>query len=143
MHKKLVAGLVGVLSAAGIAFAPVAAQASIAQCSTGYACLWGENDYSGCFYQSAVDRDGLPTWATCTGANANNGANSVRNEGQSCNVVFFDQTGRVGPGILFNRVADGYNFQDPYLGNGGGVGFNGGVATQNWNNRISSLDFCR
>lgn len=117
------------------------ASASISQCSSGNACLWGENSYSGCFYQSSVDRTSLGNWqASCsTGVSANNGANSVANRGNSCNVGFYDGTSYTGAYIRFDRPVSGGTYQDPDLSNGGG---SGGSTTANWDNRISSLNFC-
>jgi hypothetical protein len=140
--KSLVAvGAATALASAGLVLVPATAQASISQCTPGNACLWGENNYSGCFVQYSSDKNSFGSWATC-GASANNGANSVKNYGRSCNVVFFDATGRTGPGIRFDKTTQG-NYQDPKLSNGGGVGYGGNTARQNWENRISSLDFCK
>lgn len=134
----------GVAAAAVTSFIAIpGAHADLSQCANGYACMWGENSYSGCHYKNSIDTGLLPTWATCPSSSANDGANSVRNQGNNCNVVFFEHGNYGGVGILFNRVIDGFNYQDPMLSNGGGIGFGGNVAGQNWQDRISSFDFCR
>ncbi|MFI5937256.1 peptidase inhibitor family I36 protein [Actinoplanes sp. NPDC051494] len=137
----LVALTIGI---AGSLVATAPAEAALSECSPGQVCLWGENDYSGCFRgmtNTGYDYNTI-VWSTCTTYSINNGANSVRNYGNSCAVALFDGAQHTGPAILFNRVADNYNYQDPKLSNGGGVGFNGAYAGQNWQDRISSHKFC-
>lgn len=141
MRRTIRLGLGMVLVAATAFFGTPPAQASIGQCADLYACLWGENSYSGCFVRYINDTASFGNWATC-GSSANNGANSVRNQDLFCNVVFFENTSYGGAGILFNNVSDGFNYQDPTLSNGGGVGYGGNYAGQNWQDRISSLRFC-
>lgn len=140
MTGSLVAGALAI----PLAIASPAA-ASKSQCKAGRACMWGSDKYKGCFSEYQKDRNSFNYWQhTCAShVHAGNGANSVRNEGQRCNVVFFDKRGRTGVGIRFENVKSGANYEDPHLKNGGGIGVGGNVAHQNWQNRISSLDFCR
>ncbi|MGL5865343.1 MAG: peptidase inhibitor family I36 protein [Dermatophilaceae bacterium] len=142
MRKSLKFAAASFGAAGLLLLGPAVASASISQCDSGNACLWGEDSYSGCFYQSSSDRNSFGFWQeTCTtGVSANNGANSVANRGVNCNVLFFDGTNRTGSSIRFDRPSTGGTTQDPDLDNGGG---SGGSTTSNWENRISSLDFCR
>jgi hypothetical protein len=136
---KILATL-GVVIGMSIGLAPVA-NASTSQCTSGNACMWGENDYTGCFVQYTNNTAGFGNWATCA-ANANDGANSVRNSGNYSSAVFWADSGYTGSAIMFNRVGLGYNYQDPNLSNGGGVTYSGaGANTENWQDRISSLSW--
>lgn len=115
------------------------ASASASWCSTGYACMWGENQYTGCFKQFFNSATSLGNWTTCPGVTANNGANSVRVETVNCDRVrYHEDVSYGGAALEFNRIGLGYNYQDPNLGNGGGV-LVGSSGSSNWNNRISSV----
>lgn len=140
MRRAALASIV-VAAAAGATALP--ASASNSQCPTGAACIWGENDYTGCFYDRQV-AGSIGNWESCSGGaiTANNGANSAKNEGRSCDARFYDWSDRTGKYIQFNREISGTSYQDPYLANGGGLG---GYNQENWQNRISSIGFvnCR
>lgn len=129
----------GVGSAVGFGLlgAPVAS-ATVGQCDSGYACLWGQDSYSGCFVQVYDDTRVLGNWTeSCsTGVSARNGANSVRNEFNTCDAYFFSSTYFGGNHIRFDRLIDGYNYTDPDLGNGGGVGT---TQYNNWEDTIESV----
>ncbi|GAB3083032.1 hypothetical protein GCM10027186_47790 [Micromonospora schwarzwaldensis] len=133
--------IVALLGGTAIAFeAP--AYATESQCGSTSVCLWGEDDYSGCFRgmsTTKVDDYATIRWASPCTARIDNGANSVKNEGTSCSVRLYDGVNQSGSFILFNRELDGANFRDPYLANGGGTGSSSG---QNWQDRISSHLFC-
>ncbi|MEH1100493.1 peptidase inhibitor family I36 protein [Micromonospora sp. CPCC 205561] len=128
------------IAATALVVGQTSAQASESQCTAGQVCVWGENDYTGCF--RGMTANGFDystiTWSTCS-AKIDNGANSVKNEGRSCAVRLYTDANHSGSSILFNREADGANFRDPYLANGGGLGSANGL---NWQDRISSHKFC-
>lgn len=142
---KLAVGALGVALVA-IVGTPGTAFASVSQCKSGNVCLWGENTYSGCFAQYSGNQPDYTklTWQqTCRiGVRINDGANSVKNHGTRCSVALFQNIHYTGPAILFNSQAQGYNYEDPKLGNGGGTGYNGHYNGQNWQDRISSHKWC-
>jgi Peptidase inhibitor family I36 len=146
--KRQVAFLLLLATCAGLGVGATPARAEDPNsCARGYVCLWGENSYTGCKYVTANDLSSYPSrrWQTsaCRASSINNGVNSLTNRGSRCAIAFYDGSSYVGPAIYFHsRWAHGYNYQDPALSNGGGLGFNGGNARQNWQDRISSHNFC-
>ena len=107
-------------------------------CANGDVCLWGLDSYQGCWKDMNNDQDvyGGITWANCP-ASIDNGANSIKNRGD-CNVRMFEGPNKGGQQITFDSRFGGTN-NDPDLSNGGGASGNTG---QNWQNRISSHNFC-
>ena len=118
------------------------AQAGTEQCYNGAACVWQHSSYSGKFRGMTQDANnyGGIVWADWQYSNRfiATQVSSVRSQGNSCDVRFYDSTDGLGQSIYFDRVSDGYNYQDPYLANGGGTGTASG---QNWDNRIRSHRF--
>lgn len=130
---------VGVFALAGVGLGAGPSSAANSQCPTGAACIWGGNDYTGCFFDRQISGK-VTYWESCSGSriSATNGANSAKNEGTSCDARFYDWSDQTGKYIQFNRMSSGASYQDPYLANGGGLGsYNG----ENWQNRISSIRF--
>lgn len=141
IRRVMVAGL-ALIAATAITAQP--ATASLSQCYSGAVCLWGENNYTGAFKgmtRNAYDYRTIKWNYPYHAYSIHNGANSVRNQGNSCLVVLYAGLQHTGPAIMFNRVNQGINYQDPYLANGGGVGYNGRYASENWQNRISSHEW--
>jgi hypothetical protein len=134
--KRMAAGIA--VAASLLLLGTTEANAALSQCSAGYACIWGENSYTGCFYQRSTSGP-VGDWATCAGVSSINGANSLKANGNTCNTDYYDLTNQTGPYIRFLRAGLGSNFQDPTLSNGGGssTGYEG----QNWQDRIGSLKF--
>ena len=110
-------------------------------CPDGYVCIWGLNDYQGCWKDMNNDQAvyGGLVWTGGPGscaASIDNGANSVKNR-HNCSVRMSDApgAGSGGPSITFaNRFAG--NNQDAALGNGA----QGDPSS--WANRISRHKFC-
>jgi hypothetical protein len=116
------------------------AEASISQCTNGQACVWKDSSYFGHFrgmtgtaddYNTIFWDDSVPWDQFITRTSVS----SVRNQGNSCWVRFYDNINQGGAYIYFKRVADGGGYQDPYLTNGGGFG---PYASSNWNDTIAS-----
>ncbi|SDV00418.1 hypothetical protein SAMN04488544_3315 [Microlunatus sagamiharensis] len=141
--RRTVTGVAaGALLAGGmVAFTAPSASANIEQCTSGHACAWGENTYTGCFTDFTVSNSVMGDWEACSrsGITANNGANSVKNYISGRNVTWYEETNYNGVGIRFQSQQSGANYQDPKLSNGGGTGVGGNVAGQNWQDRISSV----
>jgi hypothetical protein len=108
-------------------------------------CLQQDDDYNGCGFH--VDHD-VGNYANhdwnaggCQGGNPNDQASSLKNRG-ACNIKYFRDAQFDGGWILFNRYInppDNPTYEDPNLTNGGGAG---GDTNANWDNIISSHNFC-
>lgn len=143
MKKRLLSLAMSALLMLGIVvLAPAPANASINECLPGNVCLWGENSYTGCFYQASGSRDNYAAtgWTTCPAYAVNDGANSVVNNGARCRVRLFLNAFYDGPYVYFNNPARGGITRDPMLSNGGGnspAEFPG-VNRFNWQDQFSS-----
>ena len=141
----------GITLALGALFGmPALASASVSQCTSTHGCIWGENSYSGCFYQNGgnvPDYTKVDWTDTCsTGVKINDGADSVKDNGSnaSCYLVFYANSGYGGDAIKFSPAVSGSNYEDPNLSNGAGLNYapSGGTSQkENWSNRISSDKF--
>lgn len=136
--RRLVA-VVGVAVALVAGVAP-AASAGTSQCSDGDACVWQNFTYSGSFrgmVNDAYDYNNIQWEAglLATFYITRDSVSSVRSQGRNCYVRFTDGVGHSGKAIDFRRVADGRDYQDPNLSNGGGLGT---WRAENWDNRIAS-----
>lgn len=137
--KRFAIALLGAGVLATIAANP--ANAGTNQCWNGAACVWKNSSYTGLFRGMTTSSMNYPITPWSDGTySLGDEVSSVRSQGNSCRLRFVRNINQ-DPNdqyIYFNRVADGYNYQDPYLSNGGGSGPWSG---QNWNDRISSHKF--
>lgn len=147
MRMRIVATILGaVLSIFGVQFllfSPAAQADDPNSCAAGRVCVWGENSYTGCRKNMAVDTISYANhmWDNCY-ASINNGINSLTNRDSICKVAFYDGGAMTGAGLLFNSPYYGAPYQDPNLSNGGGFGIGGGSNTANWQDRFSSHNHC-
>lgn len=117
------------------------ASAATPRCTDGKVCVWEDDDYEGSKRSMEYNGNDYSTifysnWVgTYSDKPLNDSITSVRNQGLSCDVYFYEHAYHKGASIKFDRVNEGFNYQDPYLKNGGGSGSSSG---QNWNDRISS-----
>ena len=138
MRKFLATAPLGCLAVLGIA---TPATAGTDQCWNGAACVWKNSSYTNLFRGMVTSSKDYHVTAWSDGTfSLGDEVSSVRSQGNTCRVKFFrnrnyEDTDKF---IYFNRVADGSNYQDPYLSNGGGAG---PWAGENWNDRISSHRF--
>lgn len=108
-------------------------------CSDGNVCVFGATSYTGCYRdmdQDNGDYRNVP-WQSCSSGDIQDSVSSLKNRGQ-CNVRMFADVGQTGAQITFSSPPGG-TINDPYLTNGGGAS---GQTGDNWNDRISSHDFC-
>lgn len=137
--KSRLAGPLVVLAAIGSLAAPTAAQAGTNQCANGQACVWKNKDYLDLFRGMTSTANDYRTITWNDGSyDLNDEVSAVRSQGNSCRLKFFADRNQGGHWIYFNAVKEGFNYQDPYLANGGGTGT---YSTEGWNDRISSHQF--
>ncbi len=125
----------------------IAAPLSIAQaspataaCGSGDICYWGEDSYSGCAWDTPYDQTTLSDdyWHNCSTYSVNQGANSAKNYGNSCTIIFYDYTLGSGGHHWMSRVGLGGYWLDANFGNNNWSGSGSGTVE----NDISSHDFC-
>jgi hypothetical protein len=144
MNRSIVGGVATTMLALVAVFGG-AASAQADDCTSTHACVWQNSDYNTGWYlgngfRAMTQSDQyytLTTWSDVAG-NLNDAVSSVKSYGGSCRLRFFTDEKYAGSSIYFNRVADGSNYEDPLLSNGGGTGTASG---QNWDDRISSHQF--
>lgn len=140
MKRSIVGGAAtAALALVAVLGGAASAQADGSQCTSTRACVWGNNDYGGVFRGMTLSDQYYTQTAWADGSlNLNDRVSSVKSYGASCRVLFYSDEQYGGENIYFLRVADGSNYEDPMLSNGGGTG---SAASENWDNRISSHQF--
>jgi len=145
LYRHAVAAVFG----AGVVLSGSAAYAGDPSvCVSGNVCLWSEDNYqandgSSKRYEYWGD-DHQYTDDYFNGLIVNDNTSSLTNRGTSCSVVVFQHTYWGGSAIRFNNPVLGGIYQDPNLTNGGGyTAVNAGLtSSSDWDNRLSSHDFC-
>ena len=147
MNRSIVGGVATTMLALVAVFGGAAsAQADDgSDCTRTRVCVWENQDYwenmNGSGFRGMTQSDQYyseTSWSDNSAPNINDKVSSVKSYGASCRVRFFTDEKYGGSSIYFKRVADGYNYEDPMLSDGGGTGSASG---QNWDDRISSHQF--
>jgi hypothetical protein len=140
--------LTAVIGASAGSAHQVAKRGASSGCTNGNVCVWKQPDYTGCWKDMNNDQSNYSTlgWDSggCSGS-PNNEVSSLKNRG-TCRVRMQDYVGAAGatgPHITFSAWnsgdPNGGTVNDPHLSSGGGES---GSTTENWEDRISSHDFC-
>lgn len=128
MGKLIRVAIVGaVVLGASLGLATTASAA--VECSSGYACIWEHDSYSGQYHFRSVTSGDYTTLSNAASSAGANGTECARTR-------FYDLAGHTSGDYftLYSATQVGTNYQDPNLTNG--VGFDG--AGENWDNRVSS-----
>lgn len=113
------------------------ANAGITQCQNGQACVWRDGSYSGKFRGMTLGANNYTGITWSDGSLSVAQASSVRNQGNNCDIRFYKGINQTGDNMYFDRVVEGFNYQDPNLTNGGGSAL-GRNYTSNFDNSIRS-----
>lgn len=106
-----------------------------ANCGTGYACIWQDNNYTGQHYWKQVRQ------AQAVPSTINNMASSAAANGGTFPCTYFYDFAYQNSGsffVLWSRTLKATNYQDPNLSNGAGFQAN---YNENWDNRVSRIVF--
>ncbi len=136
--------LVGVVLAATVLASNVSDASANGNCAAGEFCIWGEDAYTGCYYDhnDNVSNLQLKDWDNCGTVSPNQGTNSFKNLGVSCNTSLWDYMNYTGGTRTALRVGEGGWWADTNLGNnkwGGNVNGSSGTIMEN---DITSWRWC-
>jgi hypothetical protein len=139
--RRMMIGTLMVLTLMGVSavVAATPAQASEDQCTGGNFCLWEHSNFSGCFraFSGDISNYSGRTWSTCPGTLMDNRATSVKNEGNSCSVRFFQFPNYSGINLFLYRQGSG---NEPYRD--GNLSDGTSNDPRPFNDAISSHDWC-
>ena len=135
MRRTIALLSAGLLLSVGavVGVATPATAVNTGDCPKGYWCAWWDIGYSNLLGQRSET-----TWNMSP--TANDQASAIAANGGFCKATrFYEHTNRGGKYIeLYSQSLKGTNYKDPDLRNGAGIS---PYATENWNDRISSVMF--
>ncbi|WP_164984152.1 peptidase inhibitor family I36 protein [Oerskovia turbata] len=135
--------LAAVLLAAVFGLGGVAAAQAATPCYSGTACLWQHSGYGGTKYSVSAN------WGSYYNTVMLNAASSAAANGAGCKKTRFYEDVNAGEDVtrpwyfqLYSQQRLGYNYQDPDLKNGAGIGgWPSGPGGNGWNDTVEGWRF--